>query len=116
GLEVARCADFVGGGSFGGVLSELAAGGAFVSFHGVAGGVDNEAAFGADDVDQVVDARSDLAAALGSAFAPVLVPHVADDDGGFAGFKGEGFFGDLIALARAGGEVKFFGECSSGGQ
>src|SRR5207249_4523712 len=73
-------------------------------------------AFGADGVDQVVDARSDLAAALGCAFAPVLIPHVADDDGGFGGIPGEGFFGDLIALARAGDEVEFFGESGSGGQ
>ena len=97
-------------------MGQFSAGSALVSFHRVAGGVNDEAAFGPDGVDQVVDARSDLAAALRSAFAPVLIPHVADDDGGFAGFKGEGFFGDLIALARAGGEVKFFGECGSGGQ
>ena len=47
-----------------------------------AGGVDDEDAFGAGGDEHFVERAGEFGDASGGAAAPVVVPHVADDDGG----------------------------------
>lgn len=71
-------------------LGELALGGSGIELHGVAGGVDDEDPFGAGGIEDLVHARGHLGNSSSGALAPVFIPHVTNDDGGFRGIP---FFG-----------------------
>src|SRR4051812_28283563 len=60
-------------------------GSVFVKVHGFTGSVDNEDSTVASGLDGRVHGWGHFGDAFGSAFAPMLVPHIADDDGGFVG-------------------------------
>ncbi len=54
-------------------------------------------------LDDFVHARGHFRHALGRAFAPMLVPHVADHDGRPGWVPGDGLFDDLPLAAPFGG-------------
>ena len=64
----------------GGLLRLLARGVIFVGVHATAGGVDDQDALGPRRGDRLIHRRGQLAHPAGRSLAPVLVPHVADDD------------------------------------
>ena len=92
---------------FGGFLGFLAGGVILVGFHATAGGVDDQDPFSACRGDGLVHGGPELADAASGALAPVLVPHVADDDGGLGGVPAEEFFaGQGIVGSRGSPKVE----------
>ncbi len=62
-----------------------------VGVHATAGGVDDQDALGSRGGDRLIHGGGELAHPAGRPAAPVLVPHVADDDGGLGGVPAEDF-------------------------
>ena len=83
-------------------LGQFPAERAFVKLHRVTGAMDDEHAALAGVVHESIHARSHFGDAPGRAGAPMLVPHVAEDDGGAAGIEcARGLDGGPVVGARA---------------
>ena len=67
---------------------------ALVKVHGVAGAVNDEDALAARGLEGLIHGGGQFRDALGGAGAVVLVPHVADHQGGAGGVPGDGFLDD----------------------
>ena len=65
------------------MLSETTAGGVLVKLHGAAWAMDDQHAAFSKFSDKIIHARRHFGDASGGAFAPMLIPHIAYDGGGF---------------------------------
>ena len=97
-------------------LGEFAGWGIFVEGGDAAWGVDDEDPFGACGVEGLVEGGDEFFDACGGGFAPVIVPHVADDDGGSGGVPVFGAGGEGgSAEGRGGTGLEVEGEVWGGG-
>jgi len=90
--------------NFGRSLGQLSLRRVLVIIHRIARAMNDENALRAGGLQDFVHARRHFGDSAGRAFAPVLVPHVADDDGGFARVESHGVFHhfEFVGIRRSG--------------